>query len=157
MATSMSLPHVAEKHKYCSVTWRRCTDSPRAPLSTATSTRSSSKYEVSKWPTSTRESLSAQIMQYDYYCRAAVGSGESRATRCRCVAVPLANWLYSLVRHSHTSRVSESFMWHTLCGKKSSAVSVHVAQVAGVVATHTDRSHHSVLVSARNSSSRAEL
>ena len=151
MATSVSLlSHVAENHVYSSVTWMRWTCAMRASLSTSTSTRSSSKYVEFARPMRTRESLSAQLISAEW-AESLIGLQlqpvrlaplAAAASQCHQPAVVSAQC------HSHTRRVSESFMWHTLFGTTLvmciCVCSVHVAQVAGVVA-HAHWAHHFVV------------
>ena len=59
--------------------------------------------------------------------------------------------------HSHTSRVSESFMWHTLCGDRSRVVSLYTSRRSPALSRTPITRTTPFTQSARNSSSRAEL
>ena len=108
IATSVSLPHVAENQSYFSGTWMRWRRAMRGPLST----RNSSIY-VELLPMSTRESLSAQLIHPFPSVCTRCASRHSLPLRLSATS-HLAHFLSGPSSPEHTSSVSESLMWHTL-------------------------------------------
>ena len=139
IATSVSLPHVAENQKYCSGTWMRWTRAMRGPLST----RNSSIYVVFYTTADEHSRVTQRATDPIHFPRSARAA--PRATRCRCGSVPPAN--RSSVRpvfaRTHEQCVRVAHVAHTQHIFTCRVGSVHVAQVAGVVA-HSHRAHHSV-------------
>ena len=64
----------------------------------------------------------AALQSMSMICRSAVACGASRATRCRCVSVPPANWHVPHVPLAHEKSVRVFHVAHTLRAMNASRV-----------------------------------
>ena len=153
IATSVSLPPLAENQLYCSGTWMRWTFAMRGPLST----RNSSIDVELHSPMSTRESLSAQLIKPITPVCTRCASRHSLYLRLSATS-QWALFLSGPFSLEHTSSVSETLMWHTLIMDGDVSCGALYTSRRSPAFSRTRIARTTLFpLSARNSSSRAEL